>query len=139
MKTFNRILVLFTVIACLTACSKKEADPAPELSARISGDYKVTYLKQDGKTFTLNGSTKGTIKVSAESAEMAQVIVDVSNGNPSDDIKGVINNIALKDIGGGEVELIANGFTLGKGGNNQITVKVAPVDGSAPYEFIGIK
>ena len=88
MKTM-RISLLVGVTLLLatffTAC-KKEADPTPELSARVVGNYTLTALKQSGKTYTINAQTTGKMSVLRESATLVSLTVDVITGSPTDNI-----------------------------------------------------
>ena len=142
MKT-NRVSPIITVallmVTSFTAC-RKEADPNPDLSARVVGNYTLTAINQSGKTYTINAQTTGKMSVVRESATSVGLTIDVTNSSsPSNNIKGSTTGIAVQDAGNGEVNLVKDGSSFAKGGNNTLTIKVAPTDGSTPYELVGTK
>ena len=127
------------MLTLFTAC-KKEADLDPELSARVVGNYTLTGLKASGTLYTVNAKTTGKMSVVRETATSVSISADVTNsGSPSDDFHLKATNVSLADIGGGEVSLTKDGSTFAKGGNNTLSISVAPIDGSTPFQFIGTK
>lgn len=131
-------ITLFTIIG-FTAC-QKEAEPSPELSARVVGNYTLTALMENGKTYTINAQTKGKMTVVRESATSVGVTVEVTtSSSPADDLQFMATGVSLEEAGNGEVNLSKNGSVFAKGGNNSLTIKIAPIDGSAPYQLVGTK
>ncbi|GAB3506905.1 hypothetical protein GCM10027341_40720 [Spirosoma knui] len=138
--------IRFTQITCIAlfmtlsfAACKKEADPNPELSAKVVGNYTLTGIKQNGTLYNVNAKTTGRLNVVRESATSVQMTVDVTNGNAADDIRFTVNNVTVQDAGNGEVNLLKDNSAFAKGGNNKLSISVAPTDGSTPYELIGTK
>jgi hypothetical protein len=53
----KKIFLLLFLSTLFFACDKdKDKDPAPELSAQVTGTYKITELNIDGTTQPLDGA-----------------------------------------------------------------------------------
>lgn len=131
-------LALLTMTG-FTSC-KKEAGTNPELSARVVGNYTLTGIVTGGKTYTVNAQTSGKMSAVRESATTVNVTVDViTSTSPANDVHFTATSVILQDASNGEVTLTKDSFTLGKGGNNTLSIKIAPTNGSAPFELIGTK
>ncbi|GAB2590408.1 hypothetical protein [Spirosoma areae] len=131
--------IALLLMTTFTAC-KKEAELHPELSARVVGNYTLTALKENGKTYTINAQTKGKMNVVRESATSVGVTVEVTNSSsPADNLQFSATGVSVEDAGNGEVNLSKNGSTFAKGGNNSFTIKLIPNDGSTPFELVGTK
>ncbi len=130
--------MVLLLITGFTAC-KKEAEPNPELSARVVGTYTLTRIKTNGKLYTINAQTNGKMSVIRESATAVSVNIDVTTGSPTDNIHFSATNVSLRDAGNGEVDLVKDNNSFARGGNNTLTVSVSPLDGSDPYDLIGTK
>ncbi|MBD2699967.1 hypothetical protein IC229_04930 [Spirosoma sp. BT702] len=141
MKTTRYFLISSIAILLLVSFSacKKEAEPAAELSSRVVGNYTLTGIRQNGTLYTVNSKTVGKMNVVRESATSVQLSVDVSNGNAAENIQFTANNVTLQEAGNNEVNLLKDNASFAKGGNNSLSIKVAPTDGSTPFELIGSK
>ena len=80
MKTFTRMLMLFTVISAITftSCSKDDKPSEPDMTTKVSGEYQGTYKEGEGGSFITIDEIDATItKVSSSEIK---VIIEVFPG-----------------------------------------------------------
>ncbi len=123
---FTRAAVTAMVcIAALTGC-KKEADPSPELSARVTGSYTISSIETGGKTYpAVQTNLKGGLKVVRESETSVGIDLNITTKDNGEFLQGNVGGVSVTDAGNGEVNLVKDGDSFGKGGNGQISIKVS--------------
>ncbi|OIN60407.1 hypothetical protein BLX24_06180 [Arsenicibacter rosenii] len=128
MKTssFARTAVMAVLcIAALTGC-KKETEPSPELSARVTGSYTISTIETGGKTYQAGQTNlKGGLTVVRESETSVGIDLNITTKDNGDFLQGNVSDVSLTDAGNGEVNLVKSGDNFGKGGNGRISVKVS--------------
>ncbi len=128
MKTssFARTAVMAVLcIAALTGC-KKEIEPSPELSARVTGSYTIASIETDGKTYpAVQTNLKGGLTVVRESETSVGIDLNITTKDNGDFLQGNVSGVSVTDAGNGQVNLMKSGDNFGKGGNGQISIKVS--------------
>lgn len=138
MQTINHFFRTFFTLVFLVSvasCSKEEA-VNPVLAARVEGTYTVTQIETAGKLYNVTADTKGTMSVTRVDEKTVNVAINITH--PTQPIKGTLTNITLSDAGNGEVGLIKDGYNLGMGGNNKLSMKFVDTDGTN-FVFISTK
>jgi hypothetical protein len=118
-------LMAVMVISVMTGC-KKEIEPSPELSARVTGSYTISKIETGGKTYSAaQTNLKGGVSVTRESDSSVGMDLNITTKDNGDFLQGSVDGISLTDAGNGEVNLVKDGDSFGKGGNGKVSIKVS--------------
>lgn len=121
----SALLVLLLAVL-VTACKKGEnADPSPDLAARVAGTYTYSELKTGGKTYKASDTNlKGTISLTRQTATTVAIKLAIVNKSTNESFADdAADDVDVVDLGSGNVELHYNGNTIAKISGNKISIE----------------
>ncbi len=128
------VLLMLLVIASLTGCKKGDNnDPAPDVAARVSGQYAFSELEAAGKTYPASQTNlKGTITITRQTATTVSMQLNIrlksTNEAYADESA---DDIAVRETGNGNVEFHIDGTVIARGSGNKISIEGEGDDGVA--------
>lgn len=138
MKTFVSfrlpVLLMLLVIASLTGCKKGDnTEPAPDVAARVSGQYAFSELAAGGKTYPASQTNlKGTITVTRQTATTVSMQLNIrlksTNEAYADESA---EGVTVSETGSGNIEYQLDGTVIAKGSGNKISIEGEGDDGVA--------
>ena len=128
-------LILFLSTLFFACENDKDKDPAPELSAQVAGNYKITELNIDGTKQPLNGAVI-TVQLDKFSAEVVtgKMKLKLDGASEPDEDLG---SIALKNAGSSGIDLYEGTEKIGSIKANKLNIFV--VFEGQEIEMIGDK
>ncbi len=128
------VLLLLLVIASLTGCKKGDnTEPAPDVAARVSGQYSFSELATGGKTYPASQTNlKGTITVTRQTATTVSMQLNIrlksTNEAYADESA---EGVTVSETGSGNVEYQLDGTVIARGSGNKISIEGEGDDGVA--------
>lgn len=119
----KKIFLILFLSTLFFACEKdKDKDPAPELSAQVAGNYKVTQLNVDGENRPLNGAVI-TVQLDKFSAEVVtgKMKLKLDGVSEPDEDLGTLN---LKSAGSTGIDLYEGTEKVGSVKSNKLNIFV---------------
>ena len=128
------VLLMLLVIASLTGCKKSDNNtPAPDLAARVAGQYSFSELAAGGKTYPASQTNlKGTITVTRQTATTVAMQLNIrlksTNEAYADES---VENVTVSEKSNGNVEYQLDGTVIARGSGSKISIEGEGDDGVA--------
>ncbi|UFH51839.1 hypothetical protein [Spirosoma sp. KNUC1025] len=129
---FRRATLLALLVAVsLSACKKSNSDPAPDMGARVAGQYNYSELTTGGKTYPASQTNlKGGILVTRESATTVSIELNFQIKSTGETYaEDSASNVTVVETSGGNVEYRYGGNVIAKGSGNKISIEGEGPDG----------
>lgn len=125
----SALLALFFAVF-MTACKKSDSAPAPDLAARVAGQYNYSELTTGGKTYPANQTNlKGGINVTRQSATTISITLNLQLKTGETYIDDEASNVTVVETSGGIVEFRYDGDVIAKANGNKISIEGTGPDG----------
>lgn len=118
----KNIFALLLLSTLMFACEEKDKDVSPELSSKVTGTYKVTKLKVDGKERFLNDATV-IVQLDKFSSEVVtgKLKATIDGDREPDEDLGTLN---LKNAGSSGIDIYEGTDKVGTVKDNRLNIFV---------------
>ena len=125
------VLLALFVAASLSACKKSNSDPAPDLAARVAGQYTFSELATGGKTYPASQTNlKGSINVTRQTPTTVSMSVSLNLKSTNETYaEDSVDNVTVSETSSGNVEFRSGSTVIARATGNKISIEGAGDDG----------
>lgn len=118
----KNIFALLLLSTLMFACEEKDKDVSPELSSKVTGTYKVTKLKVDGRERSLDDATV-VVQLDKFSSEVVtgKLKATIDGDREPDEDLGTLN---LKNAGSSGIDIYEGTDKVGTVKDNRLNIFV---------------
>ena len=133
---FRRSALLALLFAVsLSACKKSTSDPAPapDLAARVAGQYNFSELTTGGKTYPASQTNlKGGFTVTRETATTVSMAINLQLKSTGETYaEDSADNVTVAEVSGGTIEFRSGGTVIARTNGNKISIEGEGPDGAS--------